>query len=184
MAVGIRPMTAEQLLELPRGTWRYELIQGELRRMSPAGHVHGAVAMRIGARLALFVEEHSLGVAYAAETGFILARNPDTVRAPDAAFLSNATLERLAPTGAGFFPGVPDLAVEVTSPDDGRRAVLEKVAEWLGAGTQVVVVLDPGQKSAEVHRAGSHVQSRKSGDLLTVPELLPGWTIPLDDIFR
>lgn len=78
--------------------------------------------MRIGARLASFVEEHGLGVVYAAETGFILRRNPDTVRAPDAAFLTNATLERIAPTGPGYFPGAPDLAIEVLSPDDSVRA--------------------------------------------------------------
>jgi Uma2 family endonuclease len=177
-------MTAEQLLELPRGAWRYELIEGELRRMSPAGHVHGAVAMRIGARLASFVEEHRLGVAYAAETGFILARNPDTVRAPDAAFLSNATLERLAPTGAGYFPGAPDLAVEVISPDDSKREVQEKVTEWLRAGTKVVIVLDPSRTSADAHSSDGDVQSLHADGRLTVPELLPGWSVPMRELFR
>lgn len=69
-------MTAEELLRLPSGQWRYELVQGELRRMSPSGHVHGKVAMRIGSRLAVFVDEHRLGETYGAETGFILSRDP------------------------------------------------------------------------------------------------------------
>lgn len=72
-------MTADELLRLPRGTWRYELVDGALRKMTPAGHVHGRVAAEVGANLTLFVRKQGLGETYAAETGFLLRRGPDTV---------------------------------------------------------------------------------------------------------
>src|SRR5947209_13851353 len=118
MAVETQRMTAEDLLRLPRGTERYELLRGELHRMSPTGHTHGKVAARVTGSLSPFVEEHDLGEVYAAETGFTLRRNPDTVRAPDVAFVTAARVLALQPAGEGFFSGAPDLAVEVVSPSD------------------------------------------------------------------
>ena len=113
MATGSRLMTADELIRLPRGTWRYELVRGELRQMSPSGHVHGKVAAHVLGRLMPFVEEHNLGETYAAETGFFLRRNPDTVRAPDVAFVTAAKLAATTLSAEGFFPGAPDLAVVV-----------------------------------------------------------------------
>lgn len=175
-------MTAEQLLQLPQGQWRYELVRGELRRMSLAGHVHGRIAMAIGARLALFVREHGLGATYAAETGFMLRRAPDTVRAPDASFVTAARLASMTLPPAGYFPGAPDFAIEVISPSDTYTEVEEKVAEWLEAGAQVVVTLDPRRKTGIVYRLGQ-VLLLTATDHLTVPDLLPGWSVPLNEIF-
>ncbi len=118
MTAGSRVTTAEELLHLRGGAWRHELVKGEPRQMSPSGHVHGKVVARLGARLTLFVEAHRLGETYGADTGFLLSRDPDTVRAPDAAFVTAATLASRSPADQGFFPGAPDLAVEVTSPSD------------------------------------------------------------------
>lgn len=177
-------MTAEEVLQLPRGTWRYELVRGELRQMSPAGHVHGEIAARVLIRLGPFVEQAGLGKTYAAETGFLLRRNPDTVRAPDAAFVTAAKLAATTLAPDGFFPGTPDLAVEVVSPSDGDIEVEEKVAEWLDAGTRVVVVLDPRRKAGAVHRRGAEVHSLGPGNHLTLPDLLPGWSLALDELFR
>src|SRR5437870_3923435 len=128
--------TAEQLLAMPANGWRYELVKGELRRMSPAGGPHGRIAMNLSWRLARFVRERALGVVFAAETGFVLRRNPDTVRAPDVAFVASP---RSADETEGFFPGPPDLAVEVVSPSDSYGDVEETVFEWLTAGTKAVV---------------------------------------------
>ena len=177
-------VTADELLRLPRGTARYELVNGELSQMSPSGHVHGKVAARVGAKLVSFVESQGLGEAYAAETGFLLRHDPDTVRAPDAAFVSSATLAAREIPDAGFFPGAPDLAIEVVSPSDAYTEVEQKVSEWLEAGTQVVVVLDPRRKTGRVYRSGSEVLSLGPSDTLSVPELLAGWTVPLSDLFR
>lgn len=85
--------------------------------MSPAGNVHGYLAMRLGGLIAAFVEENSLGRVYAAETGFVIARNPDTVLAPDVSFVAQTRLDKVGPVD-GSWPGAPDLATEVVSPND------------------------------------------------------------------
>jgi Uma2 family endonuclease len=182
MFVETSTATAEDLLRLPRGTWRYELVRGELRRMSPAGHAHGRVAARLTASLGSFVDEHDLGAVYAAETGFLLARNPDTVRAPDVAFVHSDRLA--AAITEGFFPGPPDLAVEVVSPSDSYSAVEEKVFEWLDAGCRVVVVLDPRRQVATVYRSRQNISLLSPPDLLSAEDLVPGWSVALARLFR
>jgi len=108
--------TAEQLFALREPGFHHELVAGELRRMSPVGPVHGIVTMRLARRLANQVEENDLGAVFGAESGFVLARNPDTVLAPDIAFVRKTRLLTQYPPG--FFPGPPDLAVEVIAPGD------------------------------------------------------------------
>ena len=110
-------VTAEELLRMPANGVRRELIRGEVRELTPAGHRHGKVAMQVGWRLAQHVQANGLGQVYAAETGFKLASNPDTVRAPDAAFIRRERLDE-GNSAEGYWPGAPDLAVEVISPDD------------------------------------------------------------------
>ena len=171
--------TAEQLLARPDDGWRYELVDGELRRMSPAGQEHGRVAMNLGARLAQFVREQSLGVVFAAETGFLLRRQPDTVRAPDVAFVSSARTS----TSDGFFPGAPDLAVEVVSPSDSFVEVEEKVLEWLGAGTQAVLVINPRKRSVSIYRANKDIRRLNEGDTLDLSFVVPGFTVGVKELF-
>lgn len=184
MATQSGPMTAEALLRLPRGTWRYELVNGELRRMTPAGHTHGKVAARVAARLGPFVEERRLGEVYAAETGFILAKSPDTVRAPDAAFVAAARLASMNLSAAGYFPGAPDFAFEVMSPSDTERELRAKVADWLAGGCLAVLVLDPTARTAELHRPTLPMQAFGPSEVVTVDDVLPGWILSLDEVFQ
>lgn len=144
-------MTADELLRMPDDGYRYELVKGELRGMPPAGGEHGKIALKFGSRLLNYVEANNLGVVFAAETGFKIASNPDTVRAPDAAFVR---LDRLPETGLpkGYWPGAPDLAVEVISPGDIYGEVEEKVNEWLDAGTRMVIVANPRNRTLKVYR--------------------------------
>ena len=130
-------LTAEELLRLPGTGYRYELVKGELIKMPPAGAEHGGVSIKIASRLNVYVEAHKLGAVFAAETGFWLRRDPDTVRAPDAAFL---TQERLSEgrLPKGYFEGAPDLVVEVVSPNDTASEVQAKVEDWLRAGARLV----------------------------------------------
>src|SRR5882724_1822475 len=132
--------TAAELLAMPDEGFRYELVKGELRRMAPAGDDHGYVAMNFGSLLTVHVKANNLGRVYAAETGFRLASDPDTVRAPDVAFVGR---NRIEGTGKikGYRSGSPNLAVEVVSPGDTFTKVDEKAIEWLNAGALMVLVL-------------------------------------------
>jgi Uma2 family endonuclease len=156
MATHVHQVTADELLRIADDGFRYELVRGELRKMAPAGNVHGKVAMRKAWRLAQYVEANELGVVFAAETGFRLASDPDTVRAPDVAFVSRARVEQVGPT-EGYWPGAPDMAVEVISPSDTYTEVDEKVAEWLEAGTRMVVVINPRNRTMKVHEGATDI---------------------------
>ena len=177
-----RRMTAEELWRLPDDGLRHELIYGELTTMSPSGSEHGWVAMRLGIRLGGFVERHGLGRVYAAETGFWLARDPDLVRAPDAAFVRQ---ERLAAAGevTGYFPGAPDLAVEVVSPNDRPAEIEEKVATWLAYGTRLVIVVYPRSRTARIHRPDHPPRDLGEADSIDGADVLPGWVLPLRELF-
>jgi Uma2 family endonuclease len=171
-------MTAEELLSRPDDGFRYELLHGELRQMSPAGHVHGRVAVNITVALAEYVRPRGLGVVYAAETGFKLASRPDHVRAPDVGFVA-ASRAQGVPDGAGFWPGAPDLAVEVVSPSDSFAAVEEKVLDWLGAGTRLVIVVDPSTRTATTYRSLTDVTVLTEDGTIEGGDVVPGWTLPV-----
>ena len=128
-------LTADDLAKQPDNGTRYELVKGVLQKMPPAGFEHGIRAAEIGSKLNVYVKTHKLGYVCGAETGFKIAQNPDTVRAPDAAFVSQASIERQGIV-RGYWEGAPDLAVEVISPGDTYAEVAEKVEEWLTAGCQ------------------------------------------------
>ncbi len=180
MTVDTRPFTADELLRLPDDGSRYELVEGELRKMSPAGGKHGRIGARILARLLTYVEQHNLGVVYGADTGFILSRSPDTVRAPDVAF---DRAERAVDTD-GYLPGAPDLAIEVISPSDLYTEVVQKTNQYLRAGTRAVVVVDPRKQIVQVHRpSGAATITTTVTEVLAVDDVVLGWEMPLDDIF-
>lgn len=175
-------MTAEELRGLPGDGWRYALVGGELQRMTPAGFDHGAVVMNVAVPLAQHVWSRRLGVVCGAETGFVLARRPDTVLAPDAAFVRG---ERVPASGrpAAFWEGAPDLAVEVTSPGDTRLEVAEKVASWLAAGTRVVWVADPRRRTVTIHEPGAAPRRLADPDVLDGAPLFPAFRLPVADVF-
>ena len=172
--------TAQQLFEAP-DLGRCELVQGELVMMSPAGYEHGVIAGEMYGHLFNFVKQNRLGVVTAAETGFVIGRDPDTVRAPDAGFIQASRVPRVRTRG--YFQGPPDLAVEVMSPSDQADEVLAKVQDWLAAGCRVVWVVDPTSQTASVYR-GSHETSLLTvADELTDDDILPGFRLPLAEIF-
>ena len=156
------------------GEGRRELIDGVLCEMEPAGAHHGEIANEIGALLRQYRIEHG-GRAFGAETGFLLSSNPDTVRAPDAAFVS---AERSAAAGVvkGYWPGAPDLAVEVVSPSDAYTAVHEKALAWLAAGCQVVLVVDPAAGHVTRYRAADDVTVHAGDDAVDCARAMPGFT--------
>ena len=181
-------MTAEQLLMYDAGGKRTELVRGRLMVKEPAGYVHGSIAARVLVRIGSFLEAdqaaraaaHPLGDVLAAETGFTVQRRPDTVRAPDVAFVA---WDRIPLDRAGFAELAPDLAVEVLSPGDRAGEVLAKVADWLNAGTTLVWVIDPARRVARVYRADGTESIVTEGDALEGDAVLPGFVMALARVF-
>ncbi|HYC90971.1 MAG TPA: Uma2 family endonuclease [Thermoanaerobaculia bacterium] len=169
-------MTADELFQLPDDGWRYELVRGELRKMSPSGSRHGRVAAQIIASLLTHVKHHKLGAVFASETGYKISRDPDTVRAPDASFMR---AERYVDT-ARFFDGPPDVAVEVVSPNDRYTEIEAKTRDWLRAGVQAVVIVDPEARGARIERRGG---GTPVADVIAIEDVIPGWTLPLAELF-
>jgi Uma2 family endonuclease len=173
-------MTAEDLLRLNIQDKRSELVRGQLIVREPPGFAHGVVAFKIGRLVGEFVESSNLGVMVAAETGFTLARNPDTVRAPDVGFVCQDRVPDPLPRGYAEF--APDLAVEVLSPGDRPGEVLAKVSDWLRAGTRLVWVVDPVRRSARVYRADGTETFVSVDDSLDGEDVLPGFALPLSAV--
>jgi Uma2 family endonuclease len=182
MTTSVRQITAQELLVMPDDGFRYELLKGELRKMAPASHQHGRVTMNISGPLDHHVRTNSLGVVFAAETGFKLGSNPDTVRAPDVAFVSDRKIRQVGDI-KGYWPGAPDLAVEVVSPSDVYAEVEEKVLEWLEAGALAVVVANPRKRVVTVYRTLTNISVLTQDDTLDISDVVPGWAMPVSNIF-
>ncbi|HVT58270.1 MAG TPA: Uma2 family endonuclease [Thermoanaerobaculia bacterium] len=178
-----QPLTAEEFFALSFPDSRTELVRGEVVWMSPANAEHGVIAMRIGARLHAFVESHGLGAVCAAETGFLLGRDPDTVRAPDAAFVSCQRIGA-GPPPRTFWPFAPDLAVEVVSPSARARGLEESVRDWFAGGARRVCLLYPQSGTVHVFRSPSEVQVLGSGEMLSGEDVLPGFSCAVAALFE
>lgn len=185
MTVQTKTVTAEELLDMPDDGPRRELVRGELREMAPAGDEHGYLALRIASRLERHVDASDLGRTYTAETGFKISSDPDTVRAPDAAFVNRERVEA-AGRVAGYRDGAPDLVVEVVSPNDRHSEVLDKALDWLEAGCRMVLVADPERRAVTVYRSRSDVRvlTAEAGDAVDGADVVPGWRLSLTEIFR
>ena len=183
MATATRLLTADEFLYWPdEPGMRQELIRGEVRTMSLPGEEHGDVTMETAFRLNLHVKAHALGKIYAAETGFIVERDPDTVRGADVAFVCQ---ERLATITARkkHVPFAPDLAVEVRSPNDRPGEIADKTRLWLAAGSLLVWNVDPETKTATVHRPGAEPVLLSENDTLDGGEVVPGFRCRVGDLF-
>ena len=167
---------------MPDDGFRYELVRGELRKMPYRGFREGQVSASIAALLGIHVKANRLGTVYAA-TGFLLESDPDHVRAPAVAFVRRARAESVVDRD-GYFPGAPDIAVEVISPSDSYTEVEEKVADWLNAGTLAVIVVDPRRRTIKVHRSPAEAVVLTEADVLAVEEIVPGWQMRVRDIFQ
>ena len=178
-----RKLTAEELLTLPEDGHRYELLEGELVKMAPAGVKHGRIAMRIGALLEEYARRNNLGRVYAAETGFRIRTDPDTVRAADVSFVAR---ERIPPDGEpdGYWELAPDLVVEVVSPYDSASYLQAKIKDWLDAGVKMVWVVYPETRSVTVHYPDGRATILEEGDILDGGDVLPDFRCPVREIFE
>lgn len=182
-------MTAEGVLVYPMPDKRVELVRGRLIVREPSGMRHGECASRIGVALSLFLSRdresrvaiETRGRVLTCDSGFTLARNPDTVRGPDVAYVSRERWAGPLPDGYGEF--APDLAVEVRSPSDRLGAVLAKVGDWLDAGSHLVWVVDPSRRLVTVYRADGSQAALGVDDVLDGDDVLPGFTFAIAELF-
>jgi Uma2 family endonuclease len=179
----IKSMTAAELWEMPNDGHRYELVRGELREISPAGSEHGFIIVNLTALLKVYVKTHKLGAVFAAETGFRIAEAPDSVRAPDIAFVQRA---RIPSSGIpkGYWPGVPDLAVEVISPNDRLYEVDEKIEDYLAAGVRLVWVIYPKKQSVTVYEPAREPRVLTGDEMLGGGEVVQGFECRIAEIFE
>jgi Uma2 family endonuclease len=182
MATANQLVTAEELLRMPDDGYRYELVRGELRKMAPAGYLHGRIAINITTPLDRHVRAHNLGVVCAAETGFKLASNPDVVCAPDVAFIRRERVEEVGDV-EGYWPGAPDLAVEVISPSDTYADVQEKVVDWIEAGTRMILLVMPRKRTVTIYRSLTDIVMLTEHETLDGADVVPGWKLPVRELF-
>lgn len=173
-------ITAEDLEQMPESE-RFELIRGVPIYVSPPGVRHGWLQIKLGGLLFAFVESHDLGEVYG-EVGILLEENPDTVLAPDLTFVGKDRLTPEAPE-AGYLRHAPDLAVDILSPSDRTSQSLERVMTYLGAGVAVVWVIDPQRKHVMIWQADHRVKDLQPGDILDGGDILPGFQVPVADLF-
>lgn len=183
MASTTQYVTADELFRMPDDGWRYELVRGELRKMSPAGARHGRVAAKFMILMGTFIDQRKLGVVYGAETGFRLASQPDTVLAPDFSFVNAERAEAIGNV-VSFFPGPPDLAVEAISPSDSYSEVEEKALSWLEHGCKVLILADSAKRRLVIRRPGNEPVILSEDDRLEVSDLLPGWSADVKSFFE
>ncbi len=174
-------LTAEEVLQLEIPGKSAELVRGRLVVREPPSTRHGAVASRLNYLLAHHVYKHDLGVVVQ-DAGFKIESDPDTVRAPDVAFVDRSTAGRISATGYASF--APDLAAEVVSPGDRPGEILAKVGQWLDAGTRLVWVIDPARVEARVYRDDGELTIVPPNGSLDGGSVLPGFTCALADVLQ
>jgi Uma2 family endonuclease len=178
-----REMTVEDLYVISDDGFNYELQAGLLVSEPLPGGRHGAVTAAVAEILRAHVKKHRLGVVFAGDSGFVLARKPDTVRGPDVAFVSRERFERNADTVKAF-AGAPDLAVEVLSPGNTPAAMHAKVADYLAAGTRCVWVVDPESQSVTVYASLLSPYKLGEDETLDADDIVPGFRVRVGEIFE
>jgi Uma2 family endonuclease len=177
-------MTAEEAAQLSTVNRRFEVVKGVYIEMSPASALHGKVTSTLHFLIVSHVRKNRLGEVTAAETGFVLTRAPDTVRAADVGFISASRLSSTGIPETGFWPIAPDLAVEVVSPGDSSDDVQAKVEDYLSAGTRMVWVVYPKTRSVTVFRSLRDVKVLRADESLSGEDVLPGFECKVSEVFE
>lgn len=183
MNPSLERVTARALLSMPEHDKRLELIRGVVHERPHAVRMVGAASAGGLGALGAYVEPRGLGEVVA-RAGFWVERDPDTVLAPNFAFVSAERLDALGDFGMDFYyPGPPDLAGEVTCEVDQPEDAEARVARWLAAGTRMVLLIDASRRTVAVHRPGSIPMHLTEDDVLEGGDVVPGWTLPVRDLF-
>ena len=181
MTIKQKLITADELLLMPGDGNRYELIRGVLVPKMPTGRPHGETVTMTSYVLTGYVIANDYGITFSGEPGYLLDRDPDTVRAPDVAWFAPGRL----PEGIQGYPELaPDLAVEVKSPSNSNPEMASKAEMWLSYGSQQVWVEDPEHTTVTIYRIGASPVTLNEDDTLDGGDLLPGFTTPVWRLFR
>ena len=175
-------MTSEDLWEIDDDFNQYELIGGELHIVPPAGGDHGVVGGEFGRRIANHVHEHRLGRYYQGETGFILARDPDTNLAPDIAFVHRDRVIH-GSDHRGFLEQAPDLVVEIVSPSQSLSRAQAKMQIYMEAGVRTGLLVHPYRRTITVYRPGRDPVVLGPDDIFDGDDVLPGFRLKVSDLF-
>ena len=175
-------LTADDLLRLYGQGVRGELIRGELLETMSTGINHGRTVTKTVIQLGSFIEPRQLGTLVASDTGIWLERDPDTVREPDIAFISAEKMPLDADI-PGYSEVVPDLVVEVRSPNNSLREIREKALMWLDFGVSLVWVAHPDSRTVDAYAADGSILTLTEDDNLDGGEVLPGFSCPIRNIF-
>ena len=175
-------MTADDLLTLHLPGKSTELVRGKLIAREPPSTYHGRVQSTLNVIVGSYVRAHALGAVFGQDTGFKIRSDPDTVRAPDLAFVQR---DRVGQIGRrGYAALAPDLVAEILSPDDRPSDVLMKVAEWLDAGVTLVWVIDADRRTGACYRLDGSVTTMAPGDDLDGESVLPGFRCRISELFE
>ena len=176
-------LTAEEFMQREDLDGPFELVKGKVIEMPPPSMYHGVVCLNLAFHLKLYMQQHDLGYVFTNDGSVVTERNPDTVRGADLGFISYAKIPK------GHFPQSPvvippDLVVEIRSPSDRWKDILTKVVEYLDAGVTVVCVVDPTTETGRIYRSDRDEEQLKNGDLVTFDDVLPGFSVPLKQLFE
>lgn len=176
-------VTAKSIFERPSDGYRYELLQGNLRMMSPAGGRHGRITLQVAHLLKTHSDAGKLGVVFAAETGFLIETDPDTVLAPDVAFVSRSRFESIE-NEIRYLPLAPELVVEVLSPSDRFSQVEAKAFAWIDAGTKLVLVVNPESETIHAYRSRKQIEVFECSESIDCSTVVPGWILSVAAAFQ
>jgi Uma2 family endonuclease len=182
MATTEKLLTAEEFEALPDDGKRYELIDGELREMPPTVNWHGEVESNLVIRLGGHVQAHGLGRVSCGEILYIVRRNPDRVRAADITFIRQECVPPLE-ARQHIMEVIPDLIVEILSKHDTVEEISDKIDDWLGAGVQMLWIVDPYRRTVTIYQPGRDPTLLGEHGILEGDSVVPGFRCPVAEIF-
>ncbi|MBM4076138.1 MAG: Uma2 family endonuclease [Planctomycetes bacterium] len=178
-----RLLTAEEYLKSSLDDVPTELVRGRILEMNRSYTAHGYFVARFIYILQRFLEGNDVGRIVGGDAGVITERNPDTVRGPDVAYYSYERIPR-GSLPEGYWPSTPELVFEIRSPDDRWKDIMKKVGEYLSAGVVSVAVIDPQAQQIQVFSSDREATRLNADDQLTFPDTLPGFSVPVKNIFE
>ena len=174
--------TDEEFASLPEQCGKYEIVDGELREMGNSGMKHGNIAAFLGGVIEIYARQHKLGITCDSSTAFTLQNG--NRRSPDISFIAKQRLQGITEIPQGFFTGAPDLAVEVISPSNTFNEIHQKILEYFENGSKLVWVIYPEEQFVLVYHELTPDKFLRTTDNLDGEDVIPGFTVPVADLFR